>query len=280
MTASTRPRSRVVYVTGKGGVGKSTIAKALCEAAFEAGEYVALASFAAPSTIDSRWPTIEMNAERALIQLVERLLRMRFLSRRVLGSRTFNAVSAAAPGVRDLAYMAYLADLADGRTEAGRFDRIIVDGFATGHSLALLGAAASVHDLVRMGPIAAGTERAEALLADADRFRALIVALPEELPVLEAATLWETLDAQGVARLDPVVNRVFPARLTADQRTWVLAHDASHDARMYETIRDAQLLARDRLAASTRASVVTLDCSFDGSGVPATAAGALLEEWR
>jgi anion-transporting ArsA/GET3 family ATPase len=279
-TSDAETMTRMIYVTGKGGVGKTTISKALCAAAHRAGEKVALATFAATPDDERRWQTIEIDPRRALIALVERLLRMRFISRRVLGSRTFNAVSAAAPGVRDLAYMAYLADLADGCSDAGRFDRIVVDGFATGHSLALLGSPNSVHDLVRMGPIAAGTARAEALLADAARFRALIVAVPEELPVFEAVDLWKTLGAQGIARMDPIANRVFPQRLTPSQRDWVLEHDASSDCRLYEAMRAAQAAAGQRLASETGRQPTTLDFHFDDGGIDPAAAARILEAWK
>jgi anion-transporting ArsA/GET3 family ATPase len=272
--------SRVLYVTGKGGVGKTSIASALCASAHEAGESVVLVTFAESLAPDPRWPTIEIDTELALEQLVHRLLRMRFISRRVLGSRTFNAVSDAAPGVRDLVYMAYLADLADGRTDNGSFDRIIVDGFASGHTRVLLTAVSSVHDLVRMGPIGMATDRAEALLADGDRFRALIAALPEELPVIEALDLWDELSNEGITLMDPVANGVFPERLSAEQRAWVLSHDASADSRLYESIRDNQTAACARLAAGTGRPLRTLDFTFDGDAVTSADAAALLFGWR
>lgn len=280
MTAQSSSRNtRVLYVTGKGGVGKTSIAKALCERAHDAGRSVALVTFAEPAKADPRWRTVRIDAECALEQLVVRLLRMRFLSRRVLGSRTFNAVADAAPGVRDLVYMSYLADLADGLTDEGRFDRIVVDGFASGHTRALLTAASSVHELVGMGPIAMATARAEALLADADRFRVLIAALPEELPVIEAVDLWSDLVKEGIALMDPVANGLFPERFTADQRAWIFEHPVSPDSVHYECVRDGQRAACERLAAGTGRPLQTVSFAFDGAGISRADAAALWEAW-
>jgi hypothetical protein len=139
------------------------------------------------------------------------------LSRRLLESTTFQIVAAAAPGLPEYLVLQRLnAWLEERRLGRVRWQLVVVDAPASGHSLPLLSAPATLTALARVGPIAATLARIDRRLHDAARTAVWIVTRPEELPVAETIELHRELDgrlALPVAR--PIVNGVPDRRFSA-----------------------------------------------------------------
>lgn len=274
--------ARVLYVTGKGGVGKSTLANALCLAAAGAERRVVLVTLAEGSE-STRAPRgvemIALDGERALRHLLERVLLLRALSRRVLASRTFNAVAAAAPGLGDLVMLGFLADLADGNTESGAVDLVVVDGFATGHAQTMLEAPVFAADLFGVGPGRDLIGRCRRLTTDAARFRVAIVAAPEELAVTETADLWRALTTANVRLLPPALNALYPAVLTPEQAEYVRAGYCGPEASWYEASYCAQRSWARKLDALIACEAVEFEHDFGDGDITPAAAARLLEAW-
>ncbi len=241
-------QARTLYFTGKGGAGKSFVSSRLAREAARRGVNTAVVELVddhrktrSDAIARSAWihPRVVDQAV-ALEHLLTRLVRLRFVSRRLLDSRTFSALAAAAPGVRDLAYLCYVYDLAAGRLERA-FDLVLVNGLASGHSGALLETPARLSDLSLLGPAAHVVGAVGDWIADGSRFRVAIVTLAEELGVNETEELHQRLAQANVTVAPTVVNGVYPPRLTEEQLAWVRERKASSDAELYMRRRARQL---------------------------------------
>lgn len=231
---------RLLFVTGKGGVGKTTVAAALAQRLAErrrvlvvemAGDRSLATLFGKPAlpTEPTRLaPRLDgMRVEtRALVEsYFRRLLRVQFLSRRLFASATFHAVTAAAPGVTEFVVLEHLAQW----TAAGWFgrrapyDTVIVDGPASGHALRLLRTPQQLAALVPRGPLSSTVGRLSTLLADRAHTGVLLVAIPEEMAVSETLEARAAIDRLGLSLARPVLNRVWPRRFSAAEARAIAA---------------------------------------------------------
>jgi anion-transporting ArsA/GET3 family ATPase len=233
----------LVVVTGKGGVGKSTVAAALGLAAAARGRRVVVAEVAARGDVaqmagaapapvfaerevaDGLWH-VSIDPHAAM----EEYLRDQLpgsLAGVLGGSRTFGVLALATPGMRELLTVGKVWELAqaDRRTPGARpYDLVVLDAPATGHGLAILTAPRTFADAARVGPVARQGRTIHEMLADAARTAVVAVATPEEMPVNEALALRDGLrDGLGQELAAVVANRVAPARLSAAEAERVAA---------------------------------------------------------
>ena len=120
-------------------------------------------------------------------------------------SRIFNYLAAATPGLKELVTIGKIWELTlDDRKVRGRpraTTCVIVDAPATGHGVGFLQTPRTFANIARVGPIRQQAETLDAFIRDRKRTGVAVVALPEEMPVNETATLERDLAAEvGVAR--------------------------------------------------------------------------------
>jgi anion-transporting ArsA/GET3 family ATPase len=207
-SASALEHRRLVIVTGKGGTGKTAVAAALALGAAARGKRVLvaavdpdarLASLLGPRPAPLTYQPALARANvwvchiepfEALGEYLGLQLGTRRLVDPVLRQRGFRQLLLASPGWRELITLGkvwHLEQMEDrGRP---RFDLIVVDAPATGHSLTFLDVPRVVVSAVRAGPLRHHTERVEALIEDHTRTLLLPVALAEELPARETVEL-------------------------------------------------------------------------------------------
>lgn len=228
---------RLLFVTGKGGVGKSTVAAALGLLAARRGKRTIIAEVAGRSYFaralgdgnddgrfveqrlrDDLW-TISVDPQAALEEYLADQLPVRALADVLGSSRTFSYLAAATPGMRELLCVGKLWELAQPqrRTAGARgYDLVIVDAPATGHGLGLLRAPGTFAGVARVGPIARHARIISETLRDPRTTGVLAVARAEEIPVTETLALAQELRAQLGLELDGViVNAVTPHRYSA-----------------------------------------------------------------
>ena len=209
---------RLVFVTGKGGAGKTTVAVALGLAAARRGKRVVLcevAGEARPSELVPELATIAVDPEEAKREWLRYQLKSRTLAGVLGGSNLFQYLTAAAPGLDELVTMGKVWDLAqlEPRTTGSAFDLAIVDAPATGHGLAMLRAPGTYSNIARVGPVGRHAERIDAFIRDPGQTGVLAVALPEEMPVNETVEFERALERELGMALDAIlVNAVHPIR--------------------------------------------------------------------
>ncbi len=238
---------RLIFVTGKGGVGKTTVAAALGLAAARAGRRVLVcevadqerlaAAFGAPPAgfreveIEPRLSVFSVNPEDATEEWLFYQLRSRTLAGMLGGSRVFQYLATAAPGLAEMVTIGKvweLAQLERKTPSAAPYDLVIVDAPATGHGLALLGAPRTFGEIARVGPIGRQAGIIEAFIHDPTATAVVAVALAEEMPVSETIDLERRLREELGLELDRVlVNALLPDRLSAAEARAIEAVDSA-----------------------------------------------------
>lgn len=226
---------KLLVVTGKGGVGKTTVAAALGVAAARAGRRTVVVEVGeesrlpalfgvAPSRagtecgLGERLSSISIDPDRALLEWLQ-VLGGRVSGRLLASSSTFQYFAAAAPGAKELVTMVKIWQLTaagEGRQRAGAHDLVVLDAPATGHALGMLGSPHTFGAIARVGPIAKQTHRVRELLETPERSAYLAVALATEMAVSEVLELQGGLRGRlGRALEAVVVNALLPQRFTA-----------------------------------------------------------------
>ena len=101
---------------------------------------------------------------------------------------------------------------------AREYDLVVVDAPATGHGVGFLQTPRTFASIARVGPIRSQAETLDAFLTDHRRTGVAIVALPEEMPVNESASLEQALTEEVGASVDRVLlNGLYPERFAAEE---------------------------------------------------------------
>lgn len=230
---------RLVFVTGKGGVGKTTVASCLARIAARRGKRVIVCEIAREerghdeAEVAPNIHSIAIDPEQAMREYLSDQVGAR-LSRLMTSSRIFSYLAAAAPGMRELLTIGKVWDLAQldrRRTGDTPYDLVILDAPATGHALGMLRTPRTFRDVARVGPISRQAGRIDAFLTDGALTGIVAVAAPEEMPVNETVDFIEALGADfGIAPDAVVVNGVYPERFSAADIARVEGADGAHPA--------------------------------------------------
>jgi len=233
---------RLVVLTGKGGVGKSVVGAALAVAAQERGKRVLLVEVAAPVEAarllggppsqgreTEALPglfTVNLDPAAVMDEYVRHVVRLEMLVRRILDSPIYRRFFAAAPGLKELMVLGKIMVLEEARerlSKKPRWDLVVVDAPATGHGLAFLKVPLAASAAVPVGPIGHNARRVLAMLRDSGRTALVVVAIPEEMAVVEAVQ-FHRLAAEEIG-MEPaalVLNGCHERRFTDEDEAEVL----------------------------------------------------------
>jgi anion-transporting ArsA/GET3 family ATPase len=212
-----------VFVTGKGGVGKTTIAAALARLGATQGKRVLVCEMDAKGSLAAAYDTaplefeprqlephlfaMSMNTEDSLREYLRLFVRIPLIGRIGPLARTFDFVAAAAPGVKEILAVGKLCH----EVRERHYDLVVADAEATGHIVAQITAPRVINDLVHVGMVRDQTAWMRDLLEDPATTAVTVVTTPEEMPVTETTELVERLGAEtSVAVAAVVANRVLP----------------------------------------------------------------------
>jgi anion-transporting ArsA/GET3 family ATPase len=214
----------LLWVTGKGGVGKTSIAAAIAELAARSGRRTlvcemdakgALATaydlaelrFEPTQIIDDLW-AMTMSTEDALREYLRLFVRLPFVGHLGPLAKTFDFVADAAPGVREILGVGKLCY----EVRERHYDLIVVDAEASGHIVSQIGAPNVIAELVQVGLVRDQTDWMRDILEDPERTGVAVVTTPEEMPVTESIELLGRLTTEtGAHPCAVVANRVLPA---------------------------------------------------------------------
>lgn len=205
---------RLAFITGKGGVGKTTVAYALGLASAARGQRTIVCEIASQHRgpeifgrsatggetrlAKGLW-TISIDPETAVREYLQMQLPVRAMANILHRSRIFNYLTAATPGLREVVTMGKVWELAQKpRRDPGArrtYDTVIVDAPASGHAIALLQTPHSFREIARVGPVANQAGKIEATIGDPDQTGVGIVAVGEEMSVNESLELESALTA-------------------------------------------------------------------------------------
>jgi anion-transporting ArsA/GET3 family ATPase len=278
---------KLLVITGKGGVGKTTVAAALGLLAARDGRRTIVVELgqesrlprlfgrapAAPgleTPLHAGLSSISIDPDRALLEWLQ-VLGGRVSGRVLASSGTFQYFAAAAPGAKELVTMVKIWQLtrASGRrNRGGGYDLVVLDAPATGHALGMLSSPHTFGAIARVGPIAGQTRQVQEMLESPSRSAYLAVALATEMAVTEALELEDALQTRlGRSLAAVVVNALLPRRFTAPElaRIAPLA-DGSNDvtdsaARAAVAVHERARFQHNQLARLRRRS-------FDVVGLP------------
>src|SRR4051812_10412034 len=230
---------RLLVVTGKGGVGKSTVAAALALVAARQGKRVLIVDVDAKGTVAARFEAgtigfkprevmpgiclLAMDTEASLAEYLRLNLRVPIIGRLGPLAGMLDFVATAAPGVREILTIGKVCwevrESIEGRAD---WDLVVVDAAATGHVIAQLDAPRAIQGLVSVGMVREQTDWMVELLSDPSVTSLNIVATPEEMPVNETIELVGRARAELTVPLGAVVvNRVLPELFThADENAF------------------------------------------------------------
>jgi anion-transporting ArsA/GET3 family ATPase len=220
---------QLLIVSGKGGVGRTTVAALLGLALARRGRRVLVATVG----LDDRlaWmlglPTLREAPEQAARNLyVQRvaphvcvreygalILHSERLATAVFDSGPMRRVLRTVPGLDDFAILGKVWHEA---VRAHSFDAIVFDGPATGHLRYCLGIPRTILRTLSVGPLPREAKLMQDSLEDASRVQAVLVGLPDRWPLTELGEMAMALREELHVNIGAlVVNGLWPAGLPA-----------------------------------------------------------------
>lgn len=259
---------RLVFVVGKGGTGKTSVAGALALCAAREGRHVLLVDVdtkgdtaralgAQPGGFDplrvaSNISVVSLHLEDALQEYLSIYFKVPRFARLTPLSRIYGFIATSVPGPRDMLVVGKIAYEEKRTRQDGRpvWDQIIVDGAATGHSLPQLKAARTMLGIAKGGLIRGHIEWIERTLSDETRTAMVITSTPEEMAVQEARELVGRAPSEaGVHVAGVVLNRMPPSHISVDELEG-LARMGSTGSRRREDVARETLLDGANFAVS------------------------------
>jgi anion-transporting ArsA/GET3 family ATPase len=235
---------RFLFVTGKGGVGKTTVTAALALELTRRGRSVLVATSGAKDQLapllgrphlstrienvrDKLW-AVRLEPEAALSEYGSLRLKSRLVHAAVFQNRYVRGFFAGVPGLSEWAVLgkAWYHSVETDDSGAPRFDTVIYDAPATGHGLDMLRVPRVILDVAPPGILRRDAEQAWQDFTNPDHTGVVVVSLPEELPTSETVELVQRVRAElGLPIVELVVNGVLRELFSREERAALLARE-------------------------------------------------------
>ena len=224
MTTEALFSRRLLFVVGKGGVGRTTVSLSLALAAAREGQRVLLVELEGARSLERGFQALQnapdqpaglerislqvIDGQRSLEEYLSLVVPVRRLLDTIFKSAIYQYFVAAAPGLKELMAIGKIWFEAERKERDGNGpDLVIVDAPATGHGIQYLAMPQTAAETFTVGLVHREAERVADLLRDDARTGAVLVTLPEEMPTNEAMEMAGALDGIGMSLSLMVVNQ-------------------------------------------------------------------------
>jgi anion-transporting ArsA/GET3 family ATPase len=295
---------RFIFITGKGGVGKTTVSAALARALAARGKRVLITMCNAKERISAMYGTdaigsdiapiaenvwaVNIDPEHAFQEYGRMVLKVPGLYRVVFQNRYVRSFLPAVPGLQEWSMLgkAWYHTTEREADGANRFNVVLFDAPATGHGLDMLRVPKVILEVVPPGVLRRDAETAWKMFTDPAETAVVVVTMPEELPVTETLELVDTVDRElrmplGALVVNAVLTPLFSAKEHAElakidpNRTWAspsLPLSAPESAVVSAARRSVQeqlqATSIERLASLANVHKITLPYLFDDVATP------------
>jgi anion-transporting ArsA/GET3 family ATPase len=261
---------RLLIVTGKGGVGKTTLAAALALGSARRGLKTLVCEVNTKERIthllgrpevgpeigslDENLWSVTLRPAEAMREYALMILKFESIYNAVFGNRLVGYFLRFIPSIQELVMLGkILFHLREKRPDGQyRFDRIVIDAPATGHAVTFFSVPQVILDTVPPGPLATDASWMRDLLVDPKVTGSVLVSLPEELPVNETLELHQTLSSKVHLTTAATVLNGFVAPRFTDAERGTLPPELGDVARIHEL--------RASLTADAEKRLATLPC--------------------
>ncbi len=227
-------------ITGKGGVGKSTVAASLAWQLSSSGRKTLLVELGERSyyrhvfhvdigphatSINSHLWVTRWEGEACLRDYLQHLLKIEQVVKLFFDNRVMKALVQAAPALRELAL---LGKITSGPRRVGPalpYDDVVVDCYSTGHFRALWRAPIGMAAAIPYGPMGEQSRSIVATLKNPDLTQLYVTVIPEEMPVTEGLELARDIQKELEQTPKIVLNRWLESPLKPEQLRPFAGHD-------------------------------------------------------
>jgi anion-transporting ArsA/GET3 family ATPase len=236
-TAAELGARRFLFITGKGGVGKTTFCGALALALAARGKRVLVAMAHTKERLSAilgvkpigdeimdlvpNISAVNLSPEVALREYGEMVLKVKAVAKAVFDNRYTKTFFRATPGLYEWAMLGKAWFHTTERLDDGspRFDVVLLDAPATGHGTDMLRVPKVILDAVPPGVLRRDAEAAWAMFQNPAESGVVVVTLPEEMPVTETVELVTTIRTElKLPVLKLIVNGVLTPLFSEGER--------------------------------------------------------------
>ncbi len=237
MTLEQLFNKRLILLSGKGGVGKTTVAVLLALLAARLKKNVLLVEMNSTERIAPYFGLseigpreiplspfisgINLNPHDCFEEYVLMQIRFKALFDTFINNRFVTTFLNAVPGLNDLLMIGKIYDFERKKKGVTKkdplYDLIIVDGPATGHGVSSFEVPSIVSQAVHVGPLKKQSDNVDQLLRDPQKTVFCAVTTAEEMPVAETAELIKMVNHRLNILMGPIFLNDFNERILSDK---------------------------------------------------------------
>lgn len=217
----------MVFVTGKGGVGKTVVASLMAAKTSLEGKKTLLVEMGSWSYLEKAlelpfkvgfqpqktpfgFDVARWSGEDCLRDYIQYLVKVPWVSETFLKNSWLRALIQVAPGLKEIAFLGKVTSGLRAHGPPLDYDCIIVDAVSSGHFVSLLKTPAGLAAVAPRGPMRAQCESIQAILNSVQSTRVMIVTNLEAYSVQESFELAGQVRAVIQAPLHFVANQIYP----------------------------------------------------------------------